>query len=234
MQTTRILTVSDIHSRVYLYHQLSSRVRSLNPDVIVVASDWLDAEPLPDDKVFSIPAAALFFSQFTQPVVFVPGNHEINEGILEFEKCLLERGKKFNFLATGCAATLGPCTIVGFPPSDLEIHPETWLPKLYIKHGEKMGSLWISHNPPIESPWACPLIEEAVKKWQPKLLVSGMDHCNPIRTGKWKTQIGETVCINTGQILVPEPGVLRCCLIEMDFLSNEPSLPVAFRVTLYD
>ena len=242
MPHLKILTVSDIHQRIALYHQLSSAIDCHRPDVVCVVGDWLEAQEMPGDHCFSPEACALFFSEVKCPVVFVPGNHD-HEGLLAFSTVLKERGKPFNFLS-GRAATIGPLIIIGFPPSGLDYPSSEWLPKILKNSASpRRGvsparTLWLCHEPPtteLARPGAINEdLKEAIETYQPLLVVSGHDHTTPIRTGIWQASIGLTTCINAGQMVYPEPGILCYTVLELEFSRPSRCLATSFTVTRYD
>ena len=82
----KILTTSDLHCRRLLYTQLWERVAGFQPDLVLVAGDWLESGDGADLTPYE---AGVFFSEMSlhRPVVFSPGNHETyGDGLPEFRR----------------------------------------------------------------------------------------------------------------------------------------------------
>lgn len=236
MKTVRVLCVSDLHQSRWLYQQLGNMIILLKPDVVCVVGDWLTQERdlFPDDHTFSVAACAMFMSQVKQPLVFVAGEHE-QKNMLEFEEVMKSEGKDFNLLSMS-AAKFDRLTIVGFPPAGYGIDHFSWLQKMYLLHGKDMGVLWLAHEPPVKELAGNRInkaLASAIRHFKPSIVVSGHNHTLPIRTGIHRANYYGTCCLNAGQYVWPEPGILRCLLIEMDFLF-ERRRPHAYRVALFD
>lgn len=239
----KVLTVTDLHLHKALYDQLIEAVAEHAPDVVACVGDFLNDEEIAstqDSPTLSPEAAANALTGLPCEVVFTRGNHELDLWD-RFETTWLSSGKKLNALH-GTAFTYGPLVMVGFPcwmgldehyaknrPLD-RYFPDEWLDPLMVEAGPAGRTLWLLHEPPspdissfesYEAMWC-----EAVESHQPLLTISGHDHQTPIRTGKWKTKLGNSVCVNAGQ----RPKELIYCLIDFEFDVTIPSLPITFGV----
>lgn len=238
----KILTVSDLHQSTRLYGQLQAAVVKHQPDLVCVNGDFLDATG--DDKGrLTVEECAVAMASLPCPeIVFTRGNHE-DSALWLFQDLFQRKGREFTLL-DGSAATFGPLVVVGFPcllgSGDGAFEtPELgrWLPRLMRDHGPAARSLWLMHEPPIGTCLSAqtgfmagnPEWRDAIERFLPRLVIFGHDHGTPIRTGKWSTTIGSTLCVNVGQ----EEKGLRYAVIEAQFAATHPSLARSFRVTAY-
>lgn len=245
MPKIRVLTVTDLHLREALYERLAAAVSEHKPDVVACVGDFLDEgeDTRSRPRKLSVQAAALALSELPCEVVFTRGNHEGGAWPL-FEKEWRKTGKPLHALH-GDYFAFGPLIMVGFPcwlGDDTfysegrplaRYHPDDWLPNLLALTGEAGKAFWLLHEPPTMDLAAMEAYEpewrDAILQYQPLVTVSGHDHTTPLRSGRWHTKLGKTVCVNAGQRIWPKVGPLIYCLFDFTFPSAEPSLPSRFR-----
>lgn len=236
----KVLTVTDLHLRTVLYEGLRAAVAQHQPAVVAVVGDFLDAEGLPPSSERLTPAAAaLALAALPSEVVLARGNHEDWEVWPAFEQAWQSTGRELHALH-GTVAQFGELAIVGFPcwlgddeaysegrPLS-QYHPEHWLPNLLKHTGPAGRALWLMHEPPsseiadmgaYEPEWG-----PAIELYQPCVTVSGHDHTTTLKTGRWQTRIGDTICVNAGQRLFPKVGPLVYCTMEFEFPNGSPQL----------
>jgi len=92
-----------------------------------------------------------------------------------------------------------------------------WLPDVLDEHGPAARMIWLMHEPPTGTSLssANPASAEwgmAVRRFQPRLVVSGHDHRTPLRTRRWQAKLGRMACVNTGQTCKPplDYAVIDC------------------------
>lgn len=226
----RVLTIADLHQRRALYERLAAAVAVRKPDVVCLVGDFLDLDGL-GEGFLTPEAAACELADLTagRQVVFVRGNHEDFDWP-RFE--LTWRAIRPDLHALhGSSVTIGGLTILGFPcqmgdsryyahgrPLPCPSHDTAgWLDPLMDRLGAAGRGLWLMHEPPVTElgeVWAvCPEWRSAIERWQPLVAVSGHDH-NPKR---WRTAIEETLAVNVGQRVYPEPGELQYVTIDFRF-----------------
>jgi len=241
--TVRVLTATDLHLKRRLYSDLAKAVQKHRPAVVCLAGDFLDAEDLPPTNDRLTPtAAALALAALPCEVVFSRGNHEDWCNWPEFVAAWRTTGRSLH-APHYSAVQVGQLAIVGFPcglgnedayadgrePGSRE--PEAWVSALLRKTGAAGRALWLLHEPPsseLAAAEACdPDWFNLVELYQPVLTVSGHDHSTPLQTGRWKTKIGDSVCVNAGQRVEPgkaAAGRLIYCVAEFSFLNGYPRL----------
>ncbi len=243
-----ILTVSDLHRNAALYGLLSDAISIHHPDVTVMLGDFLDFSGAAVPQKTTQECALLIAGLDVAEIVFVRGNHE-DADWWNFQDAWKKTGRKLTKLH-GEAEMFGPATVIGFPclmgdeaafvwdRPPLPGNPGSWLSHLLEKHGACIRSLWLMHEPPSGTPLSQAnspvsgnrIWRTAIERFMPILTVSGHDHQTPIRYRTWHHRIGSTTCVNVGQT---ECGPPRYCLVESEFASNVPSLPVNMTVTAY-
>lgn len=260
MNNVNVLVVSDLHQSRTLFDQLAAAVEEHGPDVLAINGDCLDFMGRQGSQL-TVDETAEFIAKLQVPqIVFTRGNHE-QEDWREFVYAWPHEHRPLVALH-GTAFTYGPLVIVGFPcglgwdepfremlpksgntltldfdesgrkslPDDANI----WLRKLLKQIGPAGRTLWLMHEPPVESPIAhhicCnPLWTPLLECYQPLLTVSGHDHETPIRNSTWNTKLGRTTCVNVGQSI----NKLRYVLIEFEFKAKPPSLPHTLRISAF-
>jgi Icc-related predicted phosphoesterase len=244
----KVMTVSDLHQRIALYGQLEEAVRQHQPDILCCVGDILEAnEPL-SEGCLSEEDVAILLSGLSCDVVIVRGNHELS-GWTRFEEAWNASSKPL-YALHGTAVAFGPLMIVGFPcwMGDDESYAngrelpkysyEEWRPLLLKETGPPGRALWLMHEPPdtsLAEIWAYePQWGQAVREYQPLLVVSGHDHATPFSLGNWHVTIGNSTCINAGQRVYPTPGKLVYCLLSFEFPTNTPCLPKTFEFTRFE
>ena len=212
----KILTTSDLHCRRLLYTQLWERVAGFQPDLVLVAGDWLESGDGADLTPYE---AGVFFSEMSlhRPVVFSPGNHETyGDGLPEFRRGW--KNKAPLVILERDIHRVGDLYVVGFPVFACDDW-RNWL--RFATVGLSLRRMiYLMHEPPapeLGSEWSvCPDWGTAVRHYPPLMTISGHDHTTPLKTGVWKTEIGKTVCINAGQRTHP-PGTLCYATFEIEF-----------------
>ena len=226
----RLLTVSDLHQRRYLFSQLTAAVAQHKPDCVALVGDFLDGAFEPEPDWLSIREAAAALVALPCEVVMVRGNHE-DWNWPEFEAEWLASGRELHALH-GSAVTVAGLTMVGFPcltGDDFNYRQgrelvaeayEGWLPRVLQQTGPAGRGLWLMHEPPtpqLGHPWACcGEWGRAIAEYQPLVTVSGHDHTHPFREDKWFATLGRTVAVNVGQRVYPAPGRLLYCTMDFD------------------
>jgi Icc-related predicted phosphoesterase len=226
----RVLTVADLHQRRALYDRLAAAVAVHKPDVVCLVGDFLDLDGQ-GEGLLTPEAAACELADLAagRECVFSRGNHD-QEGWPDFEATWRAIRPDLHALH-GSAVSLCGLTILGFPCQMGFSHfcaqgrslpcpaHETagWLDPLMERLGAAGRGLWLMHEAPVTElgeVWAvCPEWRTAIERWQPLVTVSGHDH-NPTR---WRTAIGETVAVNVGQRVYPDPGELQYLTIDFQF-----------------
>jgi Icc-related predicted phosphoesterase len=239
----KVLTVTDLHLKRVLYGELRAAVERHHPDAVCLIGDFLDAEDLPPSNVRLTPtAAALALAALPCECVAVRGNHETWDNFPEFDAAWRTTGRKLNALH-GSAVRVGQLTIIGFPcglgdegayAAGRELDPygqEEWLSELLLVTGPAGRALWLQHEPPcrgIAAHEACDSeFREAIELYQPLVTVSGHDHSTPLKTGRWRTKIGDTIAVNAGQRVEAgkaSAGPLIYCTMEFEFPNGRPRL----------
>ncbi len=250
--TVTVLTVSDLHQSGPLYHALENAVIKHSPDIVACVGDVIDG--IQPDNRLDIPkpfCARRLAALPVKEIIFVRGNHE-SEQWQNFSAGWPHARRPMHALHAE-AFVQGPLVITGFPcflgdeipfragrpavPND----PRNWFfaqagaGKTY---GEAARTLWLMHEPPRGTPLSSqvPAMEgnqewnDAIEEFSPLLTISGHDHYAPQRTGRWHIKMGKTVCINLGQ---SQQGPLHFALVQMDFDSDQPTLPTEIRVTAF-
>lgn len=137
-----------------------------------------------------------------------------------------------------CAHLLNEGNVMEMAPAqcreELPVDLETWLPDLMRRTGPAGRTLWLLHESPVAFPLSMPraangLWWEAVVRFQPKLSISGHDHCSPIATGTWHARVGHTTCVNVGQA----ESELHYVIIDFEFANTNPSLPTSIHVRAF-
>ena len=245
-----LLTVTDLHLKPRLFDQLTEAVRLHQPDAVACVGDFLDGEA-PSQRFYNVlrpKAAAQRLAALPCEVIFTLGNHE-SACWDEFVAGWKATGRPLNVLH-GSEFQFGPLTIIGFPcvmgmgggfefegvPPLTNKHYGAWLPALMWNLGPRARTLWLMHEPPcleLTSPWA--LNEnwrEAIERYEPIVVVCGHDHRTAETREVWSAKVGDgTMCYNVGQQVHPFAGPLRYCLLNFEFASNEPALPIRIQVT---
>ena len=245
---TTVLTVADLHRSTALLEALREAVVEHKPDIVALVGDFLHGF---DDNRFrvSVLGCAKLLSQLRCPeIVFVRGNHEDDAWFL-FAEAWKALGRPLHALH-GEVFTQGSMMLLGFPCSmgdehaflanraPLPIESEGWLPGVMLSAGPAARTLWLMHEPPAGTPLSRPgsVVEgnpewvQAIKRFSPWLTISGHDHLTPIQSGRWHHRIGQTTCVNVGQT---DNGPLHYCIVEAEFESASPSLPMRMEVTAY-
>ena len=226
----RVLTVADLHQRRVLFDGLAAAVAVRKPAVVALVGDFLDGDGW-GEGLLTPEAAACELADLTagREVVFVRGNHDA-EGWPAFETTWRAIRPDCHALH-GSAVTLRGLTILGFPcqMGDARFYAHGrplpcpasdtagWLDPLMERLGAAGRGLWLMHEPPLtdlgEAWTVCPEWRSAIARWQPLVTISGHDH-NP---KQWRTRLGETVAVNVGQRVHPEPGELQYLTIDFWF-----------------
>lgn len=223
MSVTRILTVADVHQHRALLAELASAVERVRPAAVVFVGDLLDSNGSAQEMVRLEECAEQLANLATPELIFVRGNHE--EGNWPpFASLLRGRGRKIVTLHGECHR-VGATGLLGFPCFEgyedpflegreaLAADPMEWLPDVMDEHGTAARMIWLMHEPPTGpgrrtagAEWGI-----AVRRFQPRLVVSGHDHRSPLLTRRWHAKLERTVCVNTGQTRKPP---LRYALID--------------------
>jgi len=111
---------------------------------------------------------------------------------------------------------------------------ETWLPGLMRQCGPSARTLWLMHECPMGLPLANPRVfnpawTQAVKRYLPRVTVSGHDHDTPLENGVWHARLGGAMCINVGQA----ETVLHYAVLDFEFYQSVPSLPARITVRAF-
>lgn len=246
--TVKVLTAADLHLKRRLYSDLAKAVAKHRPSVVCLAGDFLDVEALPPTNDRLTPTgAALALAALPCEVAFIRGNHEDFENWLEFEAAWRTTGRTLH-APHHSAVQVGQLVIVGFPcglgnetafadgREPVSREPEVWMSRLLRETGPAGRALWVMHEPPsteLAAAEACdPDWFNLIELYQPLLTVSGHDHSTPLRTGRWRTKIGDTVAVNAGQRVTPgEPAAdpLIYCVAEFSFVNGRPRLAAVKR-----
>ncbi len=252
MKRVRVLTITDIHQRKWMYEALEQAVGLHKPDVLCLVGDFL-CGGFERSGYLSESECAARLAALPCEVVFARGNHEM-ENWEPFARQWMRTGRTLN-TPHGDATVIGPLVVVGFPCTygneeyflmgkpDVEMDPAVWMPQILEQHGRAARTLWLLHEPPAYTKlcaeeglmtgvdeWA-----EAIERYQPWLTISGHDHFSPIANKCWHDQIGRSLCINAGQPgdSMKELRKLHFCVIDLKFSGDEPSLPERVSVTAY-
>ena len=226
MSATRILTVADVHQHRALLAELASAVERVRPAAVAFVGDLLDSNGSGTGMAGLEECAEQVANLATPELIFVRGNHE-EENWPSFASLLRGKGRRIVTLHGEChrveaTGVLGfPC-LEGYEDPFLEgrealaADPMEWLPGVIDEHGAPARMIWLMHEPPAGTglstadtanvEWAT-----AVRRFQPRLVVSGHDHQTSLRTRRWHAKLGRTVCVNTGQTRKPP---LRYAVIE--------------------
>ncbi len=227
MSATRILTVADVHQHRALLAELASAVERVRPAAIAFVGDLLDSNGSGPGMAGLEECAEHVANLATPELIFVRGNHE-EDNWSAFASLLRGKGRKIVTLHGECHR-VGATGVLGFPCFEgyedpflegreaLAADPMEWLPELIDEHGTAARTIWLMHEPPAgtglstantaSTEWAT-----AVRRFQPRLVVSGHDHRTPLRTWRWRAKLGRTVCVNTGQARNPplRYAVIHC------------------------
>jgi Icc-related predicted phosphoesterase len=235
----KVLTVADLHRNQKLYELLAEAVKTHQPDLVALVSDFLDASDNEEGKLTAEESARSLARLESKSMVLVRGNHEA-VGWERFVQAWQDSGRTLKVL-DGESIALGPLVVVGFPCGmmvDSPPRPEAWLPNLMGRHGSAARALWLMHEPPYGTPlserfgYLCGHAEwrDAIERYSPRVVVFGHDHRTPIKRNQWHCQLGTTTCVNVGQSVA---GPLRYATIELGFDKHTPCLPTKTVVTAY-
>ena len=248
MKKITLLTVADFHRSKGLYRHLVEALKHHQPDLLIFVGDFLHAGA---DEHNRLPVSEFARKLKRLPVadiIFVRGNHEEDDW-LPFAKAWNSTGKLLTTLH-GEAFVQGPLTLLGFPCSmgdetafigdraPLSFDSDDWLPVALRQNGRAGRTLWLMHEPPTGTPLTQngsvvegnPDWVPAIKRFSPLLVISGHDHLTPIQSNIWHHCLGKTLCVNVGQT---QHGPLHYCLIEAEFQTDSPDLPIRMRVTAF-
>lgn len=239
---SRLLTVTDLHQSVALYSQLSAAVARHRPDVLALVGDFLDYGGLGRGQLSIRTCAEILAGLRVREIVLVRGNHE-DRNWLTFVDAFASRGRRVNALH-GEEFQLGSARLLGFPcllgdeqwfangRRRWPVDPAEWLPSVLARSGHLGPWLWLMHEPPAGTPLSVavgpiagnPEWTEAIRRFQPRLVVCGHDHATPRRAGLWHARLGETVVVNVGQ---PDQEVLHYAMVEVESGSSADAAAVA-------
>ena len=247
-KTTTVLTVSDLHRNTALLAALREAVVQHKPDVVALVGDFLHGFDDNKGRVTAEECANQLSTLPAEEIVIVRGNHE-DDAWLKFVEAWKKSGRPLQALH-GEVFAHGPMTLVGFPclmgdetaflgdRAPLPIESDEWLPEVILPAGRAARTLWLMHEPPAGTPLSAagsvvegnPDWVTAIERFAPWLTISGHDHITPIRSGRWHHRIGRTTCVNVGQT---DSGPLHYCVVEAEFDSSTPCLPIHMKVTAY-
>lgn len=217
----RILIATDLHQRAVLYEALVKLCDEVKPDALILGGDFLHGTgllPYGRTRQLTPTQCAVELQVIGPPVLFVRGNHE-DENWFEFRDAWKSLHGSAPTRLNGSFAMIGDLGVVGFPcamgqeeafsegkPLGDE-HYGYWLPRLLAEYGDAAVQLWVMHEPPTGTRLSAPgsVVEghawwrDAIKEYQPRLVVCGHDHGTPIRNDVWQEPIGRTTVINVGQ-----------------------------------
>lgn len=218
MSATRILTVADVHQHRALLAELTAAVERVRPATVAFVGDLLDSNGSAPGMAGLAECAEQVANLATPELIFVRGNHE-EENWPCFASLLRGKGRKIVTLHGECHQ-VGAAGLLGFPCFEgyedpflegraaLSADTMEWLPGVIDEYGTATRMIWLMHEPPAgtglstastaSAEWAT-----AVRRFQPRLVVSGHDHQTPLRTRRWHAKLGRTVCVNTGQTRKP-------------------------------
>lgn len=218
MSATRILTVADMHQHRALLTELVRAVERVRPAAVAFVGDLLDSNGSAPGMVGLEECAEWVANLATPELIFVRGNHE-EDNWPSFASLLRGKGRRIVTLhgechRVGATGLLGFLCFEGYEDPFLEgrealsADPMEWLSGVIDEHGAPARMIWLMHEPPAgtglsaanmaSAEWAT-----AVRRFQPRLVVSGHDHRTPLRTRRWHAKLGRTVCVNTGQVGKP-------------------------------
>lgn len=218
MSATRILTVADVHQHRALLAELASAVERVRPAAVAFVGDLLDSNGS-DPVMAGLAECAEHVANLQTPeLIFVRGNHE-EDNWPTFASLLRGKGRKIVTLYGECHR-VGAIGLLGFPCLEgyeepflegreaLAVDPMEWLPGVVDEHGTAACTIWLMHEPPAGTGLSTAVTANiewatAVRRFQPRLVVSGHDHQTPLRTRRWHAKLGRTVCVNTGQARKP-------------------------------
>ena len=243
-----LLTVADLHRSAGLYQALEEAITQHQPDLLVLTGDFLHAGEDEPGRLPVVECAEKLGRLPVADILFVRGNHE-DEAWMIFAEAWKSAGRPLHALH-GEAFARGPLTLLGFPCSmgdetafigerpPLPYDSEEWLPDILRQTGRAGRTLWLMHEPPTGTPLTQsgspvegnPDWINAIDRFSPWLTISGHDHLTPLRSRVWHHRLGQTTCVNVGQT---DHGPLHYCLIQAEFKSASPDLPVLMRVTAY-
>lgn len=208
--TTVVLTVSDLHQSEVLYKQLAVAVNRHRPVVVCVVGDCLDHGEDMTCKLSKTEYGTRLSQLRCADILFVRGNHD-SEGWMEFANGWRRSGRPLQAL-NGEVYLLGSLAVVGFPcqlgdpfhfiegQESRQLQGDNWLDQIIQRYGPAARALWLMHEPPLDEAvglgWS-----EAMKRYAPRLVISGHTHDAPTLAGTWKRKIGRTLCVNVGQEL---------------------------------
>ena len=156
-----VLTVSDLHQSAGLYAELSQAVARHQPDMVGVLGDCLHAGEDIDDRLSVAECAKQLSSLPAKEIVFVRGNHE-DMNWFEFADSWPTKTHPL-FTLNGEVFKQGPFCMVGFPchmgdemaltatKGEIPPEPDDWLKPLLRLQGRAIRTLWLMHEPPVET-----------------------------------------------------------------------------------
>lgn len=226
MPATRILTVADVHQHRALLAELAGAAARVRPDAVAFVGDLLDSNGSGTGVAGWEECAELVANLATPELIFVRGNHE-EDNWPGFAALLRGKGRRLATLHGDCHQ-VGATGLLGFPCLEgyeypflesraaLAADPMEWLSGVLDEHGAAARTIWLMHEPPAGTGLSTTITGNiewatAVRRFQPRLVVSGHDHQTPLRTRRWHAKLGRTVCVNTGQARKPP---LRYAVIE--------------------
>ena len=215
-----------MHQHRALLAELASAVDRVRPAAVAFVGDLLDSNGSAQEMAGLEECAEQVANLATPELIFVRGNHE-EENWPSFASLLRGKGRRAVTLHGECHR-VGATGLLGFPCFEgyedpflegreaLSADTMEWLPGVIDEHGTAASMIWLMHEPPAgtglstantaSAEWAT-----AVRRFKPRLVVSGHDHQTPLRTRRWHAKLGRTVCVNTGQMRKPP---LRYAVIE--------------------
>lgn len=255
-QIVRVLTVTDLHQRQALFHDLSRAVEVQKPDLVAIVGDMLEFFRFDDVEHFSAAECASTLAALSvEHLLFVRGNHEdLNWG--EFV-CAWPHAHRPLVALYGTAYSVGPLTLIGFPchagsefvwchhleaksdcmkPApehcriELPVEHGRWLPQLLRQTGPAGRTLWLMHEPPRADPLA--VDHSFNREWQlaverfRPLLTLAGHHHHP---KAWHATLNGTVCLNVGQ----DENALRFCVLDFHFPSERSALPTKIEIVAH-
>lgn len=253
----RLLTATDLHSRLEYFVALEEAVRRHKPHAVALVGDFL--EGLSSSRGFlSQTEVGLILGRLdTARLLIVRGNHE-HENWLEFRQAWISMRPVLQPLHAA-SSSIGAMTGVGFPclmgdetafvsscladgdsraglaELDFSVRPDLWFDGGFGGNASPRNQIWLMHEPPTGTPLSRssgivvgnPLWERLVRKHQPRLVICGHDHTTPTHIGQWHARLGNTTVVNIGQ---SDSGPLHHLVID---IGTEQANSAALHLTAY-
>ncbi len=207
-----------MHQHRALLTELVRAVERVRPAAVAFVGDLLDSNGSAPGMVELEECAEWVANLATPELIFVRGNHE-EDNWPSFASLLRGKGRRTVTLHGECHR-VGATGLLGFPCFEgyedpflegreaLSADTMEWLPGVIDEHGTAARTIWLMHEPPAGTGLSTAITANAewattVRRFQPRLVVSGHDHQTPLRTRRWHAKLGRTVCVNTGQTHKP-------------------------------